>query len=102
MEEEGCRGTVRREIVEGNKVRGWEKERTRGRQAGGREKMMSIFKGRDGERLIRRERDKLRQPHELVHSDTLCIRKKKDCSATHLCISFIYLLKKNGHWTVPA
>ena len=51
--------------------------------------MLSIFKGRDGERKIRRETDKVRQPHKL----TLCIRTKKDCSATHLFISFIYLLK---------
>ena len=55
--------------------------------------MLSIFKGRDGERSIRRETDKVRQPHKLVHSDTLCIRTNKDCSATHFCISFIYLLK---------
>ena len=41
---------------------------------------MSIFKGRDGERLIRRETDKVRQPHKLVISDTLCIGTKKDCS----------------------
>ena len=34
MEEEGCRGTVRRETVEETKVREWEKERARGRQAG--------------------------------------------------------------------
>ena len=31
--------------------------------------------------------------HQLVHSDSLCIRTKKDCSATHLCISFTYFLK---------
>ena len=30
--------------------------------------------------------------HQLVHSNTLCIKTKKDCIATHLCISFIYLL----------
>ena len=35
----------------------------------------------------------MRQPQKLVHSDTLCIRTNKDCSATLLCISFIYLLK---------
>ena len=35
----------------------------------------------------------MRQPHKLVHSNKLCIRTKKDCSSTHVCVSFIYLLK---------
>ena len=31
--------------------------------------------------------------HKFIHSDILCIRTKKDCSATHLRICFIYMLK---------
>ena len=34
MEEEGCRGTVRRETVEDKESEEWEKERARGRQEG--------------------------------------------------------------------
>ena len=52
MEEEGCRGTVRREIVEDKESEGVG-EGDRGRGAAkqeGREKMLSIFKGSDGER----------------------------------------------------
>ena len=57
--------------------------------------MLSIFK-RKGWGELNQKRDRQRekkQPHKLVHSDTLCIRTKTDCSATHLCISFIYLQK---------
>ena len=68
----------------------WEKERARAAKQGGREKMLSIFKGRE---VNQKETDKVRQPHKLVNPDTLCTRTKKDCSATHFCISFIYLLK---------
>ena len=50
-------------------------------------------RGKSEERQTKRDK----QPHKLVHSDTLCIRTKTDCTATHLCISFfIYLLKMNG------
>ena len=50
MEEEGCRGTVRREIVEDKKVIEWAKERARGRQAGRKGENVEYFKERDGER----------------------------------------------------
>ena len=56
--------------------------------------MLSIFKRMGWEEVNQKRQTKReKQPHKLVHSDTLCIRTKTDCSATHLCISFIYLLK---------
>ena len=51
MEEEGCRVTVRMEIVEDKETVGDGRRRGRGAaKQGGREKMLSIFKGRDGDR----------------------------------------------------
>ena len=57
--------------------------------------MLRIFK-RKGWGELNQKRDRQREekpPNKLVLSDTLCIRTKTDCSATHLCISFIYLQK---------
>ena len=76
-------------------MREWERETAKGRQAGRKGENVEYFskdgmgRGKSEERQTKREK----QPHKLVHSDTLCIRTKTDCSATHLCISFIYLLK---------
>ena len=49
MEEEGCRGTVRRETVEDKESEGERRGRGAAKQRG-KENMLSIFKGRDGER----------------------------------------------------
>ena len=92
MKEEGCRGTVRREIVKDKESEG---EGPTSREER-RKKMLSSFKGRYWREVnqkghSQRETDN-QIIHQLVHSDTLCIRTKKDCIATHLCISFIYLL----------
>ena len=43
MEEEGCRGTVRREIVRMKKIRECEKEKARGRQAGRKGENVEYF-----------------------------------------------------------
>ena len=58
--------------------------------------MLNIFKGKywrevneNGDRQRKTDKQII---HQLVHSDTLYIRTKKDCIATHLCISLIYLL----------
>ena len=58
--------------------------------------MLNIFKGKYW-REVNEKGDRQRETdnqiiHLLVHSDTLCIRTKKHCIATHLCISLIYLL----------
>ena len=47
---------------------------------------------REGRREDRQRKTDNQVTHQLVHSDTLCIRTKKDCSATRLCIYFKYLL----------
>ena len=90
IEEEGCRGTVRREIVadKGSEGEGTSREERR--------KKLNILKGKYW-REVNQKGDRQRETdnqiiHQRVHTDTFCIRTKKDCIATHLCISFIYLL----------
>ena len=60
--------------------------------------MLNILKGKYW-REVNQKGDRQRETdnqiiHQLIHSETLCIRTKKDCIATHLCIpiAFIYLL----------
>ena len=43
MEEDGCRGTVRREIVEDKESGDWERETAKGRQAGRKGENVKYF-----------------------------------------------------------
>ena len=61
----------------------------------------SIFKGRNGWGKINQKGDRQRETenkvtHRLVHCDKLCIRTKKDCSATHLFRLFPLNINLNG------
>ena len=95
MEEEGCRGTVGREIVEDKESEGVGEGDGEGPPIREEGRNVEYFYKEVMGRCKSEERQTKRKnkPHKLVHSDTLCIRTKTDCSATHLFISFIYLLK---------
>ena len=89
MEEDGCRETVIREMVEDKESEG---EGRPGREEG-RYKILSMFKGRDGGGEISRETDKERQTTNLF--TLIAHQNDKGLQRHHLllCLSFICLLK---------
>ena len=84
MEEDGCRGTVRREIVEDKESEGVGEGDGEGPPS--REKMLSIFK-RMGWGEVNQKRDRQREKNNLTNLFTLthCASERKRIAALLIC-----------------